>query len=111
MSILVGAYLRWCELLGLRVTKIQAWANSGAGQVLQVGELTLRTAPTFKMVGVVLGEDLAAATLAHFEPRLTNALAVVQRLRMLDLPASLCALLWRSDVLPRALYVCEVRDI
>ena len=30
---------------------------------------------------------------------------------MVDLPASLCSLLWRTTVLPQALYGCEVRNI
>ena len=109
--VLIGAYLRWCELLGLRVTKIQVWSNTGVEQEVQVGTLVVKTSPLFRMVGVVLGEEDKALTDAQFAPRLQAALATVQRLRTLELPASLCSLLWRTAVLPRALYGCEVRDL
>ena len=47
----------------------------------------------------------------HFQPRLKAAMETLQRLKMLELPASLCSLLWKTDVLPKALYGCEVRDV
>ena len=107
---LVRAYLRWCSLLGLKVTKVQAWANSGVGQELQMDNLLLRTGPTFKIVGVTLGEDAVVASQMHFTPRLKAAMQTLQRLRTLDAPSAVCSLLWRTDVLPRALYGCEVCD-
>lgn len=76
-----------------------------------MGELTLTTAPTFKVVGIVLGEEATLASRVHFEPRLKAALATLQRLRNIDLPASVCSLFWRTDVLPKALYGSEVRDV
>ena len=42
----------------------------------------------------------------HATPRLNKALATLQRLRVLELPSSLCCLLWRTAVLPQALYGC-----
>ena len=109
--VLINAYLRWCDLLNLRVTKIQVWSNTGQPHVMQVGPLAVPTVPCFRMVGVVLGEESVAVTDAHFAPRLRAALATLQRLRTLELPSSLCSLLWRTAVLPRALYGCEIRDL
>ena len=111
VEVLITAYLRWCDLLGLRVTKVQVWSNTGQEQELQVGGVRVMTVPLFRMVGVVLGEDERVATDAHFAPRLRSALATLQRLRTLELPSSLCSLLWRTDVLPKALYGCEVRNV
>ena len=110
-EVLIAAYLQWCSLLGLRVTKVQLWSNTGREQQLQVGAMQVCTVPQFKVVGVVLGEDEVAATAAHFTPRLRSALATLQRLRALELPSSIGSLLWQTDVLPRALYGCEVRNV
>ena len=108
---LVRGYRRWCALLDLEVTKVHAWCNLGVGEVVEVGGLTLKTEAYLKVVGVVLGEGEGMLVKEHFTPRLQAAAAVVQRLRTLDLPASVCCLLWRTDVLPKALYGCEVRDV
>jgi hypothetical protein len=108
---LIASYLEWCALLGVRVTKMQVWSSRGAGHAVRVGPLTATTSPTFRFVGVELGLHEREATEAHFAPRLAKALATAQRLRTLDLPASLCSLLWRSTVLPQALYGCELRDV
>lgn len=108
---LIAAYLRWCDLLQLKVTKAQLWSNMGSDQEMVVGPLQMRTAPTFKIVGVVLGQDETTATELHTAPRMTKALLTLQRLRVLELPSSICSLLWRTTVLPQALYGCEVRDI
>ena len=35
----------------------------------------------------------------------------LQPLKLMELPASLCSLLWRTDMLPKALYGCEVRNL
>ena len=40
-----------------------------------------------------------------------SALSALQRLRTLDLPAAVAAHLWRTAILPMALYGCEVRNI
>ena len=109
--VLIDAYLRWCSLLGLNVTKIQVWSNTGREQEVRVGTMVVKTVPLFRMVGVVLGEESPAVTGAHFAPRLESALATLQRLRTLELPSSICSLLWRTAVLPRALYGCEIRDV
>ena len=111
MEELVAAYLEWCSLLGVNVTKVQLWCNRPGTQVLQVAGRTLTSSPTFRMVGVVLGANEHAATQLHFSPRLSSALTTTQRLRSLPLPASICSLLWRTAVLPKALYGCEVRDV
>jgi hypothetical protein len=108
---LIASYLEWCALLGVRVTKMQVWSSLGTGHAVQVGPLTATTTPTFRFVGVELGLHEREVTEAHFAPRLAKALATTQRLRTLDLPASFCSLLWRSTVLPQALYGCELRDV
>jgi hypothetical protein len=107
---LAGGYLEWCQLLGLRVTKVQLWTN-GSPCTLKIGELSVESSPTFRMVGVVLGQHEAVATTAHVTPRLEKAIVTAQRLQALELPASICSLLWRTTVLPQALYGCEVRHV
>ena len=90
---------------------MQLWSNAGAGQVIRVADEEVQTGATFRIVGIVLGEDEFEATKEHFAPRLEKALVTTQRLRTVQLPASLCGLLWRAVVLPQALYGCEVRNI
>ena len=111
VRLLIEAYLEFCALLGIRDTKIQLWSNSGAGQTLRVGDLDMETADTFRIVGVVLGASESVATCTHAAPRVEKALATSRRLQHLELPASLVSLLWRTTVLPQAVYGCEVRDI
>ena len=111
LETLVAAYLRWCSLLGLRVTKVQAWTNLPGQHVVSAMETQVETTPTFKIVGVVLGAHERLATELHLSPRLDKALVTTRRLRMLELPAAVCALLWTTAVLPQALYGCEVRDV
>ena len=108
---LVDAYLEWCELLGVNVTKVQLWCSRPGVHHLNVRGRLLHSSPTFKIVGVVLGASDIVATPLHFNPRLSTALSVTQRLRALRLPTSICSLLWRTAVLPKALYGCEVRDV
>jgi hypothetical protein len=108
---LIAAYLQWCQLLGVRVTKVQAWTNAGGCRQVTVADALINSSPTFKIVGVVLGQDEAAATRLHVRPRLEKALATTQRLRALDLPSSILSLLWRTAVLPQALYGCEIRHV
>jgi hypothetical protein len=111
LEVLIGAYLQWCTLLGLKVTKIQVWTNLPGRWDVKVGDLAAKTSPTFKMVGVVLGTDERLATQLHLAPRLERALQTARRLRMLEMPAAICSLLWRTAVLPQAVYGCEVRDL
>ena len=59
----------------------------------------------------MLGQHEAVATAAHVAPRLEKAIATAQRLQALDIPAAICSLLWRTTVLPKALYGCEVRHV
>ena len=111
LEILIAAYLDWCSLLGVRVTKVQAWSNVKGTHSLQVPGLEVVTSSTFRMVGVALGLNERLVTETHFKPRLEKAMATTLRLRMLELPSSLSSLLWRTAVLPQALYGCEVRNI
>ena len=108
---LIEAYLEWCQLLALTVTKVQVWWNGQDILKIRVGQDLVPTVPVFKVVGVILGLREAEATALHLTKRLPKALATVQRLRGLDVPASLAALLWKTTVLPQALYGCEVRAI
>jgi ribonuclease HI len=108
---LITAYLLWCGLLGVKVTKVQAWTNlPGEHAVLAAGK-EVATSPTFKIVGVVLGAQECLATQLHLELRLHKALDTTRRLRMLGVPAAIGSLLWQVAVLPQALYGCEVRDV
>ena len=111
MQQLIGAYLEWCSLLGVKVTKVQVWSSLGPGRAVAVSSDTILTVPQFRIVGVMLGSDEAAATSAHFQPRLAKAIATAQRLQALQVPASITAQLWRTTVLPQALYGCEIRDV
>ena len=108
---MIAAYLQWCRLLDLTVTKVQVWWNGGGLVDIQVNGKPVRTVPLFKVVGVYLGTQEAAATKEHLARRLPKALATAQRLRALDLPASLASLLWKTTVLPQVVYGCEVRNI
>ena len=111
LETLISAYLSWCDLLGLRVTKVQVWWNGQVVRKVKVADREVPTEPFFKVVGVTLGGRETLATAAHLERRLPKAMATVQRLRAVTLPASICALLWRTVVLPQALYGCEVRNV
>jgi hypothetical protein len=111
MEALISAYLAWCRLLGLTVTKVQVWWSGREPLDIQVGSEVVRTVPLFKVVGVVLGAKDAAATKVHLERRLPKAMATLQRLRAIDLPASVAALLWKTTILPQAVYGCEVRNV
>ena len=111
LEVLIGAYLQWCDLLGVRVTKVQVWTNLPGRWVVRAAGLEATTSPTFKMVGVVLGANEQLATKIHLAPRLEKALQTARRLRMLELPAAVCSMLWRTAVLPQAVYGCVVRDL
>ena len=109
--LLIEAYLEFCALLGTKVTKVQLWANSGPGQTLTAGGLDLVTSDTFRIVGVLLGSNECLVTRLHVAPRVAKAMATSRRLQHLEVPASVGALLWRTTVLPQAVYACEVRNI
>jgi hypothetical protein len=111
MEVLAGAYVRWCTLLDLEVTKVQLWWNGRGVRRLQVDGLVAETQPFFQIVGVVLGVPEAAAAAVHAAKRLPKAMAAAQRLQALDVPAALSAHLWRTAVLPQALYGCEVHNL
>lgn len=108
---LIQGYLDWCGLLGVQVTKVQVWTSRGPGLHLRVGELDLVSSDRFRFVGVELGLREPEASRVHLSLRLEKAVATTQRMRSLQLPASLCCLLWQTTVLPQALYGCEIRDI
>ena len=80
------------------------WLRCGGGAGGRGGA----TQSFFKVVGVYLGVNERAATKEQLAHRLPKAMATVQRLRALNIPASLASLLWKSTVLPQAVYGCEV---
>ena len=108
---LISAYLQWCSLLGVQVTKVQVWSSRGPGCTVAVGDSSVLTTAGFRFVGVELGLPNKVGDDAHWQPRLEKSLAAAQRLRSLSLPAALNAVLWRTTVLPRALYGCELRNV
>jgi hypothetical protein len=70
LEALVAAYLQWCNLLGLKVTKIQVWTNLPGHRTTKVGDLAAKTSPIFKMVGVDLGTDGRLAMVLRLAPHL-----------------------------------------
>ena len=111
METLITAYLHWCDLLDIRVTKALVWSSTGPGHPIHAAGRSWTTSPFFRIVGTVLGTSEQSATTLHFAPRLEKALTTSQRLQTLALPASIRSLLWRSTVLSQALYGTEVRNI
>ena len=118
LVLLVDAYHSWCRLLGvtLHLGKTQLWslqARAGERVVLPLtsGPLELEVRATFRVVGVELGATERVATAVHFAQRLSKALLSGRRLTGLDVPAPLAAHLWRTAVLPQALYGCELRRL
>lgn len=111
MEVLATAYLRWCALLDLEVTKVQLWWSGRGVRRLRVEGLEAETQPLFRIVGVVLGMSEITAAAAQAGQRLPKAIATAQRLQALDVPAALAAHLWKTTVLPQALYGCEVRNL
>lgn len=85
LETLIEAYLGWCSLLGVKVTKVQAWSNLTGTHTLTVPQLAapVVTSPTFKIVGIILGTSERLATAAHFSPRLATALITTRRVRLL----------------------------
>ena len=118
VEFLVAGYCLWCNLLDVSIhpDKTQIWANFGP--VERSVELTfgstivsLQTSRTFRVVGIELGANERRATSAHFTPRLTKALRSGKRLVSMEVPAAVAAQMWRTTILPQALYGCEVRNI
>ena len=79
----VAAYLDWCSLLGLQVTKVQVWSSRGPGLPVSVGSSEVPTSRGFRFVGIELGLGEPQATLVHLRPRIAKAKATTQRLRVL----------------------------
>ena len=117
-ELLVGGYQAWCDLLRihLHLEKTELWCSELAGGQpvtlkLASGPLVLTTRSTFRMVGVELGNDEKRATAVHLEARLPKTLLGGRRLAALSVPVAVACQLWRSAILPQALYGCEIRNI
>ena len=100
----------------MHLDKTELWCSElpGGQKVtlqLESGPLELTTRSTFRMVGIELGSNEKVATAAHLVTRLPNALCACQRLVGLGLPTSIAAQMWRTAVLPQALYGCEIRNV
>ena len=108
---LTDGYLRWCALLRVRVTKVQLWSSLGAGQTVPLRDINLTSAASFRFVGIELGLREPVVSKSHFAPRIAKATAAANRLRTLPLPAAICSTLWRTAVLPQALYGCQIRHL
>jgi hypothetical protein len=118
VEFLVSGYQRWCALLRihLHLGKTELWCSdlSGGHTVtlqLESGPLPLETRSTFRMVGVELGCSDSVATTVHLAARVPKALLSGRRLAALGVPASVATQMWRTAVLPHALYGCEVRGV
>ena len=116
MELLVGGYQAWCALLRiqLHLGKTELWCSElegGRSVTLQLesGPLELTTRSTFRMVGIELGDNEELATSVHLDARLPEALVAGRRLAGLSLPTAIAAQMWRTAILPKALYGCEIR--
>ena len=58
-----------------------------------------------------MGAHEQAASAVHVDSRLPKALLAARRLSSLGVPAAVAMNMWRTAVLPQALYGCEVRNI
>eukprot|EP00667_Euglena_gracilis_P023651 EG_transcript_26796 len=101
MQTLIAGYLRWCDLLAVRVTKVQLWSSLGAGSTVTVLGSTYTSSPSFRFVGIELGLPEPQASKQHFAPRVQKAVSAAQRLRSLPLPLAICCTLWTVAVLPQ----------
>ena len=117
-TLLVQGFVDWCALLGLTIHlgKTQLWCNThkqprSVNLALRDGPLKLTSRSTFRIVGLELGVSDLATSAVHSEPRVAKALLSGKRLTRLELPAGVAAVLYRSVVLPQALYGCELRTI
>ena len=112
LQVLVEGYLRWCDLLGVRVNvqKTQVWSNLGSRQQVTLAGVELETRDTFRVVGIELRVVELEATHVHALPRLSKVALTVERLLALPVPTAITAHLWRSTVLAQALYRCEIRQ-
>ena len=118
MKFLIQAYMEWCRLLGLRdnLPKTQLWMSEGDGVPVTIVDgvtlVPLTSRATFRIVGVEqLGLNEAEATKAHTQPRLQKVFMSAKRLESLPIPAAVAAQMWRTTVLPQALYGCEIRHL
>ena len=112
LQVLAEGYLRWCDLLGVRVNvqKTQVWSNLGSRQQVTLAGVELETRDTFRVVGIELRVVELEATHVHALPRLSKVALTVERLLALPVPTAITAHLWRSTVLAQALYRCEIRQ-
>jgi hypothetical protein len=118
VELLVGGYQAWCALLRiqLHLGKTELWCSELEGGrsvslALESGPLELTTQSTFRMVGIALGSNEALATAVKLEARLPSALVAGRRLAGLSLPVAIASQMWRTAILPRELYGCEIRAI
>ena len=112
---LIAGYLRWCELLHLTVDpkKTQAWCSvQKKGEKVRVGTEMVDLSDEFKFVGMVIAAKTEMeATKLHLEGRVEKAVMSARRIEALGVPLWMKAHLWRSVVLPQALYGCEIRNV
>ena len=73
--------------------------------------MTLTSRPTFRVVGIELGDHERTATSAHVASRLAKALQTGRRLASLTVPAAVSSSMWRTTVLPQGLYGSEIRHV
>ena len=117
VAFLVDGYRQWCGLLGVKLNapKTQVWTNKGAGRrvTLKFGgeQVTLTSRPTFRVVGIELGDHERTATTAHVASRLAKALQTGRRPASLNVPAAVSSSMWRTTVLPQGLYGSEIRHV
>ena len=100
----------------LHLGKTQLWSLDSRGGEhvvlpLSSGPLHLDVRATFRIVGVELGAQERVATSSHVAQRIPKALLSGQRLAGLAVPAPLAAHLWRTAILPQALYGSEIRRV
>ena len=50
IATLISAYLEWCDLLDVKVVKVQLWSNRPGSNTLQVAGRTLETSPIFRIL-------------------------------------------------------------
>ena len=88
----------------MAVAKTQLWSNVGAGIERTIDSATVSTQPTFRVVGLELGEDEMLAADRHFEARIAKAELAADRLMALQVPAPIASVLWKTAVLPIMAY-------
>ena len=112
---LIEGYLKWCELLHLTVDpkKTQIWCSKrGVDGRVRVGTEMVDLSESFKFVGIVVAATSEEeATKLHMEGRVDKAVMAARRMEAINVPPWIKAHLWRSVVLPQALYGSEVRNV